>query len=153
MSNKSGVNTQDHDIGKLIAEQKKKKADEEKATELARQKALIAEFYPFLQGYARNITDAKILLNRSIEAIQFCFQEKMKEEQNRLSGVSLGSLDLDERLDRDKKYELERRLLERFKDEKVGTAISLLGAVHVAIAQVEANENSQRQLKDLDVQF
>lgn len=155
MSNKSSVVPPQHhkDINELIAEKNQKEAQAKQDAELKRQKDLIKTvLLPFLEEFSTSITDSKVLLNNTLKSLNEAFKEKMEEERRRLSETTLTNLDIDERLSRDEANERVRSVLSRVKDEKIGTATSILGALHVAIAGMEMDENNKRKLKDLKIE-
>lgn len=153
MTSKQGV-PQDHDINKLIAEQKFEEAKKKNEVELKRQRELVnKDLWPYLLINDRKITEAKQLLSKTKKALQTAYEQKMKEEQTRLSSSTLDELDVDERLERSKEYEAERSVLNRLGQEKVGTAMAILEALEVVILAKEAEENSKRPLSELKIKL
>lgn len=136
------------DINDLIAEKKQKEHQEKLDEELRRQRQLLQEkVVPFLNNLS--ITSAKVLINNTLKTLNTLFEEKMQEERKRLSSTTLENLDIPERLERDEKLQQQSSLVDKIKTETIGTATGVLGALHVAIAGLEAKENSQRNVAEL----
>lgn len=151
MSNR--VNPQHHDdINDLIAQKKQKEQQEKLATELARQKKLIAEHVlPFINNIS--ITNAKVLINNTLKTLNRLFDDKMKEEQKRLSQSTIIQLDILERMERDELMQMQHSLIDKLKNENIGAASGILTGLHALIAAQEAMENDKRNVDTLKLEI
>lgn len=151
MSNR--IDPQHHkDINELIAENKQKEQQAKLDEELKRQKALITDsLIPFLNNIS--ITSAKVLINNSLKTLSRLFEQKMKEEQQRLSVSTIIQLDILERMERSEAMQMQRSLVEKLKDENIGAASGILTGLHALIAGTEAQENDKRNLDTLKLEI
>lgn len=155
MSNKSNLSpAQEHkDINALIAEKNAKEQEVKFHDELVRQKKIINDdLLPFLYNTGKSITDIKVLINNTLKTLNTIFSDKMKEEQQRLSQTNLVDLGVPERMERDASLQLQLSLVDKVKNEQIGTATGILSGLHVLVAGAEAAENSQRELKELKLE-
>ena len=140
------------DINDLIADRKRKEQQDKLNAELTRQKELfVNELLPFLRNFSTSITESKVTLNKSIEAVQKTFQDIVKEEQALKSGKTVEELGIPERIDRDPNNQRVASVIDKVKTEKVSTAISILSTLYALIAGAEAEENAKRNVKDLTI--
>lgn len=152
MSNR--IDSQNHkDINELIAAKNKKEAEAKYETELNRQKKIITnDLLPFLREFSTSVTESKVLVNNTLKLLNNAFKSIMEEEQRLKSGKTIEELGVPERVEREENTQRIVSMINKVKNEKISTAVSILSTVHVLIAGAEAKESSQRNLKDLNIE-
>lgn len=131
-----------------------KKLTKEEKLEVKRQQALAKDvIYPILLKHAKNVKNAKTILNTLVVGMDAIFMMDIKKHSEKRSHDPLNTLELKQAMNIGKDYLGEWELVEALKNEKIMTAKALLEGMGKEIQRLTDKAELEKSITELKTEF